>query len=191
VRRLLLVHFLVCWLLLFNTWLASAVCLAGRGSSFWLALLSSLEHVIQVLIKPQEGVFTALFGLITFLIGVPASPSQISSRILTEKERVAYCAALAEDWSGDADTDGREEETFSWTEVWSIFTDAKHVLLICLPLFFSGVTVRQLRWWLLSVLIISHTFPQLYGLANFTPTIVGALGFSATRTQLLTVGDVP
>ena len=31
---------------------------------------------------------------------------------------------------------------FSWSEVASVFTNAPHVLLLSLPLFFSGVTVR-------------------------------------------------
>lgn len=88
--------------------------------------------------------FTTLFGLITFLIGVPATPTQFSTRILTPDERSVYCTALAEDWSADADVDGREPEVFSWSEVWSVFTNAKHVLLICVPLFFSGVTVSYL-----------------------------------------------
>jgi len=104
------------------------------------------------------------FGLFTFFF-VPASPRDI--RLLTEEEREAYCRDLADDWSGDADTDGKYEEVFSWSEVASAFIDAPHVLILALPLFFSGVT--------------------LFGLANFTPTIVNALGHSASRTQLLTV----
>ena len=39
--------------------------------------------------------------------------------------------------------DGREDEVFSWGEVWSVFRDGTHVWLICVPLFFSGVTVRD------------------------------------------------
>lgn len=79
------------------------------------------------------------FGLLT-LFFVPASPRDI--RILTEEEREAYCRDLANDWSGDADTDGKYEEVFSWSEVASAFIDAPHVLILALPLFFSGVTVR-------------------------------------------------
>ena len=65
----------------------------------------------------------------------------MSERILTVEERTAYCAALADDWSGDADADGKEADEFTWSEVWSVFTEGGHVLLLCLPLFFSGVTV--------------------------------------------------
>ncbi|KAI9433910.1 MFS general substrate transporter [Lactarius indigo] len=88
-------------------------------------------------------------------------------QVLTEQERETYCRDLADDWSGDADTDGTYQETFSWSEVASAFTDAPHVLMLFLPLFFDGT--------------------MIYGLANFTPTIVNALGHSPNYTQLLTV----
>ncbi|KAH9077941.1 MFS general substrate transporter [Lactarius deliciosus] len=111
-----------------------------------------------------EGGFTVAFGLATFFF-VPASPKTI--KILTEEERQTYCRDLAYDWSGDADTLGSYHEVFSWSEVASVFTDAPHVLMLFLPFFFNGATI--------------------YGLANFTPTIVNALGHSANYTQLLTV----
>ncbi|KAI0272078.1 MFS general substrate transporter [Russula aff. rugulosa BPL654] len=109
-----------------------------------------------------EGAFTSAFGLATIFF-VPASPRTI--RFLTEEEREAYCQDLADNWSGDADTDGKCDEVFSWSEVASVFTDAPHVLLMAFPFFFVG----------------------LYGLAFFTPTVVSALGYSPQRTQLLTV----
>ena len=70
---------------------------------------------------------------------VPSSPRDV--KILTEEESEAYCRDLAEDWSGDADTDGQYKEEFSWSEVASAFIDAPHVLLLVLPLFFNGLTV--------------------------------------------------
>ncbi|KAA1474439.1 MFS general substrate transporter [Dentipellis sp. KUC8613] len=106
-----------------------------------------------------EGVFTTVFGIVSFFL-IPAAPSTMW--LLNPEERVAYTRALADDWSGD-----EEHEVFSWSEVASAFTDAPHVLLNCLPLFASGLT--------------------LFGLANFTPTIVNALGHSATQSQLLSV----
>ena len=78
------------------------------------------------------------FGLAAFYL-VPTSPRNF--RLLTEEEREAYCRDLADDWSGDADTDGKYNEVFSWSEVASVFTDAPHVLIMFFPLFFNGVTV--------------------------------------------------
>lgn len=89
----------------------------------------------------QEGAATSAFGLATILI-VPSSPGNI--RLLTKEEREVYCQDLAEDWSGDADTDGKHEEVFSWSEVASVFTDAPHVLLIAVSQFFVGTMVNML-----------------------------------------------
>ncbi|KAH9992319.1 MFS general substrate transporter [Russula vinacea] len=111
-----------------------------------------------------EGAFTSAFGLVAFYF-VPASPRNFW--LLTEEERDAICRNLADDWSGDADTDGKYAEVFSWSEVTSVFTDTPHVPLMGIPMFLNGVT--------------------FYGLAYFTPTIVSALGYSPSRTQLLTV----
>ena len=96
--------------------------------------LTSSDHVIQ------EGTFTVAFGLATLFI-VPASPKSI--KLLTEEERETYCRDLADDWSGDADTDGTYQEVFSWSEVASAFAHAPHVLMLALPLFFDGTMVRS------------------------------------------------
>ncbi|KAF8268971.1 major facilitator superfamily domain-containing protein [Lactarius quietus] len=53
------------------------------------------------------------FGLTT-LFFVPASPKSIN--LLTEEEHEAYCHDLADDWSGDADTNGTYREVFSWSK---------------------------------------------------------------------------
>ena len=116
--------------------------LAGNGSLFWSVVLFIyyLLHILKRL--AQEGAFTSAFGLAAILF-VPASPRNIKS--LTNEEREAYCLDLAEDWSGDADADGKHDEVFSWSEVASVFTDAPHVLLMALPFFFVGVTVTVLH----------------------------------------------
>ncbi|KAI9433911.1 MFS general substrate transporter [Lactarius indigo] len=111
-----------------------------------------------------EGALTVGFGLATLFL-VPASPQTI--KFLTEEEREAYCYDLSLDWSGDADIDGTYKEVFSWSEVASAFTDAPHVLVLFFPFFFAGATI--------------------YGLANFIPTIVNALGHPPYYSQLLTV----
>lgn len=56
-----------------------------------------------------------------------------------------YCRDLADNWSGDADTDSKYKEVFSWSEVTSVFTNAPHVLAMAIPLFLNGVTVTVLR----------------------------------------------
>jgi len=75
----------------------------------------------------QEGVATIALGLFAWYF-IPASPGTI--KLLTEEEHKAYCQDLVDDWSGDADTDGKYKEEFSWSEVTSIFTDAPHVLML-------------------------------------------------------------
>ena len=79
---------------------------------------------------------------------VPASQKTI--KLLTEEEHERYCRDLADDWSGVADTDGTYEEVYSWSEVAGAFTDAPHVLMLFVPLFFGGTTVRCRGAYLLS-----------------------------------------
>ena len=96
----------------------------------------AFPHIIGTFI--QEGVVTIAFGLHVCFF-VPTSPRDI--KILTDEEREAYCRALADDWSGDADIDGKYQEVFSWNEVASAFTDAPHVLMLAVPLCFNGLSV--------------------------------------------------
>ena len=96
----------------------------------------------------QEGTFTVAFGLATLFV-VPASPKNF--KLLTEEERETYCRDLADDWSGDADTDGTYQEVFSYSEVTSAFLDAPHVLMTFVALFFDGTMVRPRSIVLLSL----------------------------------------
>ena len=99
-------------------------------------LICRILHVIDTF--TQEGVATIAIGLLGWNF-VPISPRTI--KVLTEDEREVYCRDLAENWSGDADTDGKYKEEFSWSEVASAFTDAPHVLMLSVPFFFSGFMV--------------------------------------------------
>ncbi|KAI0040335.1 MFS general substrate transporter [Auriscalpium vulgare] len=108
-----------------------------------------------------EGVFTTVFGLAAFFF-TPSKPASVP--FLTDAEREAYLTGLKESWAGDNDD---QKEIFKWSEVLGVFWNAPQVLLVSIPLFFNGTT--------------------LFGLANFTPTIVNAFGHSVTHTQLLTV----
>jgi len=99
-------------------------------------LIRCILHIIDTF--TQEGVVTIVFGLLAWNF-VPISPRAI--KLLTEEEREAYCRDLADDWSGDADTDGKHKEEFSWNEVTSAFTDAPHVLMLSVPSFFAGLLV--------------------------------------------------
>ena len=183
--------------------MASTEFLAGSGSSslFVVLVICSFLRILDRF--TQEGAFTSAVGLAA-LCFVPASPRNL--RFLNEEERDAYCRDLADDWSGDADTDGKYAELFSWNEVASVFTDAPHVLLMAIPMFLIGITVTFLFYSAFSDAnideILSDSFPDLHictcfllvvnwahGLTVYcsTPTIVSALGYSPSRTQLLTV----
>ena len=116
--------------------------LAGNGSLFSLVIffIYYLLRIIKRLSK--EGALTSAFGLATIFL-VPTSPKNI--KFLTEEECEVYCQDLADDWSGETDTNGKFDEVFSWSEVASAFTDAPHVLIMAIPAFLVGVTVTVLR----------------------------------------------
>ncbi|QRV74824.1 major facilitator superfamily transporter [Ceratobasidium sp. AG-Ba] len=142
--------------------LFSATSLAGAFSGLLAAAIIKLDgrhgRPGWAWIFILEGVFTAVFGLFSFAV-MPASPRQV--RALSKEETEAVAEMLRLDGN-----DTTHHEPFSWSSILSAFK-APHVILLCIPLFFSGVT--------------------LFGLAFFTPSIVNSLGYSPVRTQLMTV----
>ncbi|KAG9103803.1 hypothetical protein FRC06_007922 [Ceratobasidium sp. 370] len=142
--------------------LFSATSLAGAFSGLLAAAIVKLDgrhgRPGWAWIFILEGVFTSIFGLFALAV-MPASPRQVRALTTAETEAVAEMLRL----DGN---DTTNHEPFSWTSVLSAFK-APQVLLLCIPLFFSGVT--------------------LFGLAFFTPSIVNSLGYSPVRTQLMTV----
>ncbi|KAG8763389.1 Proteasome subunit alpha type-4 [Ceratobasidium sp. 423] len=150
--------------------LFSATSLAGAFSGLLAAAIVNLDGrhgrpgwawifiLMYRLIPFQEGVFTSLFGIFAFFV-MPSSPRQVLGLSAAETEAVNEMLRL----DGN---DGTSHEPFSWSSVFSAFK-APQVILLCIPLFFSGVT--------------------LFGLAFFAPTIVNSLGYSPIRTQLMTV----
>ncbi|CCO30344.1 putative transporter C1002,16c [Rhizoctonia solani AG-1 IB] len=142
--------------------LFSATSLAGAFSGLLAAAIVNLDgrhgRPGWAWIFILEGVFTSLFGIFAFFI-MPSSPRQVIGLSAAETEAINEMLRL----DGN---DGSADEPFSWTSVFSAFK-APQVLLLCIPLFFSGVT--------------------LFGLAFFAPSIVNSLGYSPVRTQLMTV----
>ncbi|KAH7341994.1 MFS general substrate transporter [Rhizoctonia solani] len=142
--------------------LFSATSLAGAFSGLLAAAIVNLDgrhgRPGWAWIFILEGVFTSLFGIFAFFI-MPSSPRKVIGLSAAETEAINEMLRL----DGN---DGTGHEPFAWSSVLSAFK-APQVILLCIPLFFSGVT--------------------LFGLAFFAPTIVNTLGYSPIRTQLMTV----
>ena len=110
--------------------------MVGRGFLCWCVIVPRCStYGRQKLIVSQEGVFTVLCGILGFFL-LPREPSKL--RWLTRHEKAVYVEMLREDWSGDA-----EDEKFSWAEVWSVFLDAPHVLILSMHFFIEGITVSD------------------------------------------------
>ncbi|KDQ13229.1 hypothetical protein BOTBODRAFT_66945 [Botryobasidium botryosum FD-172 SS1] len=140
-------------------------CATSLGGAFSGLLAAAIIHMDGIQGKRGwawifilEGIFSVAFGFISFFF-LPSSP--LTTKFLTQEERVALDNALKADGSGD-----EEHESFTWSEVVSACM-APQVIFCGILLFFIGTT--------------------LYGLAYFAPSIVNTLGYSATRTQLMTV----
>lgn len=119
-------------------------------------------------------------------------------KFLSEAEREYVLLWLKE---GGA-LDRREEaDDFSWGEVWKAFT-LPHVWILAVVLFMSGEYHGSKRWngtdltlerhgsiWARLVRVKSISSGKRAHLLDdsFTPSIVQGLGYSPTRTQLMTV----
>ncbi|KAG0143246.1 hypothetical protein CROQUDRAFT_66388 [Cronartium quercuum f. sp. fusiforme G11] len=106
-----------------------------------------------------EGLFTFVCGVLGYFI-IPSTPA--SARFLNSEQKRIIFRRLAQDQPTTMDN----EEVFSWSEVLASFKSL-HVQLNFVALFMSGTS--------------------LYSLAYFQPTIVNSLGYSTSRTQLMSV----
>ncbi|KAI1783667.1 MFS general substrate transporter [Ganoderma leucocontextum] len=103
-------------------------------------------------------------GLLTVVVSILAywfiSNYPDTSTFLTPEERAHVHARLK------ADTDATRNEPFAWSAVWRAITDFKS--------------------WLYCLAFHTLSLP-LYTFSLFLPTIIADLGFTAARSQLLTV----
>ncbi|TDL17656.1 MFS general substrate transporter [Rickenella mellea] len=141
----------------------SAASLSGAFSGLLAAAIINMDGIGG---KPGwawifilEGIFTSVIGIIAIFI-VPGTPRK--SKFLTDRQKDIIVRRLVLDRPTTSPLD-----TFSFYQVLSSLK-SPHVLIVFVALFMNGTT--------------------LYGLAFFLPSIVNQLGFSATRTQLISVG---
>ncbi|KAM5541373.1 hypothetical protein V8D89_004927 [Ganoderma adspersum] len=104
-----------------------------------------------------EGLLTAVVSILAYWF---ISNYPDTATFLTADERVQVHARL------QADTDATLVEPFTWSAVWGALTDAKS--------------------WLYCLAFHTLSLP-LYTFSLFLPTIIADLGFTAARSQLLTV----
>jgi predicted MFS family arabinose efflux permease len=104
-----------------------------------------------------EGLFTVCFGIISFFL-LPNGPDTV---ITFTPRHAHHCVARLR-----LDQNLLEDEKVTVKGVVSVLADL-HVWVACLTLFCSGCC--------------------LFGLAYFSPSIVQALGYDNTKTQLMTV----
>lgn len=105
----------------------------GRPGWAWIFILVGRHTLLLEFCLPswQEGIFTFLFGVISFFL-LPRSP-QIA-HFLSEEERTYVLSRLREDGAVSQDD---KKDRFSWKEV---IESAKspHVLLVAIVFFFNG-----------------------------------------------------
>ncbi|KAF9888629.1 hypothetical protein FE257_008561 [Aspergillus nanangensis] len=139
----------------------SAASLSGAFSGLLAAAIEQMDGLRGLRgwqwIFLLEGLFTVCFGLFSFFM-LPNSPH---NAITLRPQHVERCIARLQ-----LDANHFEEEKVTFKRVVSVLKDL-HVWLACAVLFCSGVC--------------------LFGLAYFSPSIVQALGYDNTKTQLMTV----
>ncbi|KAI0081283.1 MFS general substrate transporter [Panus rudis PR-1116 ss-1] len=139
---------------------------ASLSGAFSGLLAAAIQNMHGVGGKPGwawifiiEGLVTSIVGLITFFL-VPSTPQE--SRFLTDRQKDILVARLARDRPTTYIND-----RFSIKEVFRSLTSPQ-VIMVFIIYFCNGTTI--------------------YGLALFLPSIVHQLGFSPTKTQLISVG---
>lgn len=139
----------------------SAASLSGAFSGLLAAAIQQMDGLRNLRgwqwIFLLEGLFTLCFGLVCFFM-LPNSPEKV---LTFHPRHVEHCMSRLH-----GDRNLFQEEKVTVMKVVSVLLDP-HVWVECALLFCSGVC--------------------LFGLAYFTPSIVQALGYSNTRTQLMTV----
>ncbi|PFH53311.1 hypothetical protein AMATHDRAFT_137753 [Amanita thiersii Skay4041] len=106
-----------------------------------------------------EGLFSVLMGVAGFFL-VPSTPRD--SKFLTREQKEIIMRRLERDRPSIV-----PQDSFSLEEIYKSLSSI-HVILVFIIFFMLGTT--------------------LYGLALFLPSIVKQLGFSSTKSQLLSVG---
>ncbi|RMJ22804.1 transporter [Aspergillus sp. HF37] len=139
----------------------SAASLSGAFSGLLAAAIQQMEGMRNLRgwqwIFILEGLATVCFGLLSFLL-LPNGPKNL---LTFQPRHVARCVARL-----GLDANDFETEKVTPKKAASVLRDL-HVWLCCAVLFCNGVC--------------------LFGLAYFSPSIVQALGYSSTTTQLMTV----
>ncbi|RDW78843.1 putative MFS transporter [Aspergillus mulundensis] len=139
----------------------SAASLSGAFSGLLAAAIQQMDGIRGLRgwqwIFILEGLFTVCFGLFSFAM-LPNTPETVMTFTPRHKE---HCLRRLQ-----SDANLFESDKVTTKKVFSVFKDI-HVILVSAILFCSGTC--------------------LFGLAYFSPSIVQAMGYSNTRTQLMTV----
>lgn len=139
----------------------SAASMSGAFSGLLAAAIQQMDGIRGLRgwqwIFILEGLFTVCFGLFSFFM-LPNGPE---TALTLHPEHVEHCISRMQ-----LDANHFETEKVTVKKVVSVLLDL-HVWILCAILFTNGVC--------------------LFGLAYFSPSIVEALGYSSTTTQLMTV----